>query len=466
MKNLMFLILLLSLISIGCSNAYIDDIKRGAGYNYRDGHPELRMEVSEHISETNETFLRITGHVVENSLIFKKDGDSLAATMMVEIEVKNLDSNENTQLSFNDIVTRELEVKNYGEELYKFQREVTAKPGNYEVTVSVTDLATQKAIVRDAQAFLPNPVKTGLNITNISLLTKSEENDFIYSTTYDIGIDADSVRFQFQVTNNNVENPVTIESRLIKFKSDDSYASPMSFRNASPSNIIYKGIEYDDYEVIQRSRREFSQPGNVVIEYNFTDLERGNYRFEVAENLDDKEAFYKARDFGIKSPNYPAIKTPEELAKPLVYLMSEGDYEELMKIESPAALKQAIDRFWLSHIQNSVQARSVISLYYERVEEANKMFSNYKEGWKTDMGMIYILFGPPIFINKKLRQIRWSYQFNQEDPFYTYYFRNTKVKSTHYPFHNYILTRDKRYFNTEYRQRQLWLSGIILTQNY
>jgi hypothetical protein len=33
--------------------------------------------------------------------------------------------------------------------------------------------------------------------------------------------------------------------------------------------------------------------------------------------------------------------------------------------------------------------------YYARVEYANKHFSHFMEGWRTDMGMVYIMFGPP-----------------------------------------------------------------------
>ena len=33
--------------------------------------------------------------------------------------------------------------------------------------------------------------------------------------------------------------------------------------------------------------------------------------------------------------------------------------------------------------------------YYERVRYANNEFAHFIEGWKTDRGMIHILFGPP-----------------------------------------------------------------------
>jgi hypothetical protein len=33
--------------------------------------------------------------------------------------------------------------------------------------------------------------------------------------------------------------------------------------------------------------------------------------------------------------------------------------------------------------------------YYIRVQFANKNFAHYIEGWRTDMGMVYIIFGSP-----------------------------------------------------------------------
>ena len=54
--------------------------------------------------------------------------------------------------------------------------------------------------------------------------------------------------------------------------------------------------------------------------------------------------------------------------------------------------------------------------YYRRVSYANENFDGWKEGWETDRGMIYILFGPPDRVertnpsmaNSTLYQI-WTY---------------------------------------------------------
>ena len=58
---------------------------------------------------------------------------------------------------------------------------------------------------------------------------------------------------------------------------------------------------------------------------------------------------------------------------------------------------------------NTAIAKSTIKRYYRRVKEANAMFTGYKEGWKTDMGMIYIVFGPPDEVFKKSSQEVWRY---------------------------------------------------------
>ncbi|MDZ7690709.1 MAG: hypothetical protein U5K69_06170 [Balneolaceae bacterium] len=108
-------------------------------------------------------------------------------------------------------------------------------------------------------------------------------------TTYDVPGKTDSLKFIFQVTNNKSESPMTIETDLIRFASDTTAARPMHYNNASPSSIIYKGIEYDEEEIIQSSRRVLNQSGSVLVEFVFPLQERGNYRFEVNTNEQDEE---------------------------------------------------------------------------------------------------------------------------------------------------------------------------------
>ena len=57
----------------------------------------------------------------------------------------------------------------------------------------------------------------------------------------------------------------------------------------------------------------------------------------------------------------------------------------------------------------------VMNEYFSRVSYSNNNFKSYLPGWKTDLGMIYILFGPPDDLevyNDPLSRIysqRWHY---------------------------------------------------------
>jgi GWxTD domain-containing protein len=267
--------------------------------------------------------------------------------------------------------------------------------------------------------------------------------------------------FIFQATNNSSEQPLSINANLIRFESDTSIARPMYFNNYSPSSAVYKGIDYDAQTTVQQSERKLVQQGSVFIEFKFAQQERGNYRFEVRSNKEESD-LYKARDFGAKSKNYPALKTARELAGPLAYLMDEDEYEELTSISDSDSLKEAVDRFWLKKIGDVNKAQNVLKLYYQRAEEANKQFSNFKEGWKTDRGMMYILFGPPWYVDRRLDQTLWSYAYNQSDPKRNFMFLQPKLESEFYPFQHYVLQRNQQYYSVEYQQRSLWLSGLIL----
>ncbi|GAB1373009.1 hypothetical protein MASR1M45_30730 [Candidatus Kapaibacterium sp.] len=58
--------------------------------------------------------------------------------------------------------------------------------------------------------------------------------------------------------------------------------------------------------------------------------------------------------------------------------------------------------------------------YYSRIEYANSAFKSYQDGWMTDKGMVYIIFGPPYssersnnFNDNRIFE-RWTYLNNRE----------------------------------------------------
>ncbi len=130
----------------------------------------------------------------------------------------------------------------------------------------------------------------------------------------------------------------------------------------------------------------------------------------------DQESGLALFNFG---GSFPEVKSPIELMEPLFYLATLAEYRDL-RMESNHKL--GVDNFWLK-IGNSVEkSRELIRIYYNRVVYSNLYFTSNKEGWKTDQGMIFILFGPPSRIQMTGNGERW------------YYFARRKSKAVEFRF--------------------------------
>jgi GWxTD domain-containing protein len=468
MKNIFqYFLLFSSALIISCSTSRNLDIERGTGYNFKAGHPEFRTSAFGYEDEEDGTTLEVEAEIVKGSLIFKEESDTLQAQISIQYQVQDLDDSDNIVVSeqLEKTIKSTDQAINTTRETIDLSFSHQVDPSHYKVLVSITDLNTKKNITQSVETEIPETQKGEYNLSNVQMYGKiNDQGGWEPISTYDVKGKVDSLRFVFQVISPQSEKRMQVRSRLLRFESDTLYPRPMHYSNYSPSSIEYKGIDYDEETELQSNQRILTDYSSTFIEYKFANRDRGNYRFEVNAQRGEEEALFKARDFGVKSKNYPAISSAREMAKPLIYLMGEGDHEEMMKISNSDSLKKEVDKFWLKNIGNTNQARQVIEMYYQRVEEANKQFSNFKEGWKTDLGMIYILFGAPWYTEDHLKELVWYYSYNHSDAEYSYYFDQPKLKNKYFPFFHFLFQRSNFYYTVQYQQRQLWLSGQILTR--
>lgn len=104
--------------------------------------------------------------------------------------------------------------------------------------------------------------------------------------------------------------------------------------------------------------------------------------------------------------NFPKVTSVLQMLYPLRYLTSKSEYDDLILSKKK---KEAVDKFWLTTAGNEDRAKEMIQLYYNRVKEANRFFTSYLEGWKTDMGIIYIIYGPPNVVSRGKDIENWVY---------------------------------------------------------
>lgn len=363
-------------------------------------------------------------------------------------------------------------------ERLRYSRDFETEPGSYEIFFTVFDLATGKSVRRSTSAFIPDIDDEEVGVSDISIFGIHEERDGMESgsnyiiPTYGVNENAEELVFSFFVNRPLESEPIYVHSRLIKFDSDNDPARLPTAPRRTPGSIQRQGIDYDDYEVLTNQTRVLEDEfGGIEIELQVPVPESGSYRFEMfvandAQHNADRAIEYKARDFGVWTQSFPNVAKPHELAAPLAYLMSRGDYRDLMSISEPDSLKRAVDIFWLENLGTTHLAREVMALYYQRVVEANMQFTSFKEGWKTDMGMVYVVFGPPWYVDRRGQNIRWTYGYDTNDPRRTFDFQRARMDTRRFPFDNWVLQRRENYHYPNYERIQDWLSGHVLNRNY
>ena len=153
--------------------------------------------------------------------------------------------------------------------------------------------------------------------------------------------------------------------------------------------------------------------------------------------------------------DYPLLKSAEQLIPPLRYLTTKDEFDLLVSSINP---KVAVDKYWLSNATSKERARTLIRVFYSRVEFANKLFSCHLEGWKTDRGMISIIFGTPSYTSLVRNSEVWIY--GDENNIHSLKFVFDQ-KPNPFSSNDYVLSRNYSYKNPWYRAVESWRNGKV-----
>jgi GWxTD domain-containing protein len=156
-----------------------------------------------------------------------------------------------------------------------------------------------------------------------------------------------------------------------------------------------------------------------------------------------------------KNYNYPQVDNPSQLYAPMRYITTKGEYEEMSKASYS---KPLVDRFWIESGGDKDRARELVKIYFRRVEESNRYFTTYTEGWRTDRGMIYLVFGPPMELEQDGNQEKWHYGATDDDNAIVFTFN--KLQSP-LGMPHYQLKRDNYYKTGWEMMVNAWRNGRI-----
>ncbi len=175
---------------------------------------------------------------------------------------------------------------------------------------------------------------------------------------------------------------------------------------------------------------------------------QGFYHLQTDTNSKEGFTVYRFND------EFPYLTQPDDMVPMLRYITTRQEYDDLVNQQNK---KKAIDDFWIKNAGgNNERARTVLKSYYTRVQESNLFFTSYCEGWKTDRGLIYTIFGQPNTLYKQQNSETWVY--GEESSYKSLSFVFIKVIN---PFseNDYQLNRSDMFKDEWYRSVETWRQG-------
>lgn len=155
------------------------------------------------------------------------------------------------------------------------------------------------------------------------------------------------------------------------------------------------------------------------------------------------------------SEAYPIVATADDMLKPIRYITSNQEYERIQKSDD---VRKAVERFWIDAAGDRERGREAIRIFYGRVETANRHFTAESEGWRTDRGLVHIIFGMPSTIYKNDQSETWIYGEENNLMSLSFTFKPRKGALND---NDLVLERDPMLKGAWYRNVESWRNGRV-----
>lgn len=229
-------------------------------------------------------------------------------------------------------------------------------------------------------------------------------------------------------------------------------------KDLSGMNSIYFAYYYGtDFEVadppMYRIKRTVSKSMDIDSTFTLYNDSIFSLNKEGLYFIQSDTSSFSGIGLRIENDFYPRLSSIQKLSEPLIYLSTKEEIDKLLNSEN---VRASFETFWLTLGKSEELARDMIKNFYERIEESNRLFTNYKEGWKTDMGMLYTVVGPPDEVYRTEEKESWYYKNPGKNQIVVFNFLKLKNLFTD---NHYMLIRDNQYKSFWFRSIDTWRKG-------
>ena len=333
-------------------------------------------------NESGKSRLNLYLEIPFDELQFLKYDDYFKAEYEVSVIIFD---NEGDQMD-GKIWTEDVIVNNYDETnsrtLFSFTNNFFHLiPNEYRVSIGLIDLDTKKTGNRKSLLKLKDFYKEKLSVSDVTF-------------TDNVGVDSLGVK--------SIHPQVSDCIRAIGTELFCYFEIYSQVDSDEMFEILYEIKNYNGQVV---NKQEYSQQRDdkrtmTYVKIDKNKLSYGKYLIE----LKIKQGKYSdsvKKTFVVRWASAPSsIVDLKKAVQQLKYIAKQKDINEIKKAPQSEQIEK-FEKFWEKRDPTPGTAKNeLMDEYYRRITFSNENFSNFKEGWKTDMGMIYVIFGPPSDIER------------------------------------------------------------------
>ena len=153
---------------------------------------------------------------------------------------------------------------------------------------------------------------------------------------------------------------------------------------------------------------------------------------------------------------FPLIAQKKNMAPPMRYITSDEEFNDF-PIGSDRSKLNA-EKIWAEMSSDLPKAEKLITTYFKRVQYSNLYYTSYKEGWRTDRGLVYTIFGQPSSTIKTTTSEKWTYGQNSSSLSIEFVFNKTNNPFT---YNDFTLIRDDNKKEIWKKAIEYWRSGKV-----
>jgi len=330
----------------------------------------FQLDVAGYLEPGEGSYVKIRIAIAYDDLLFLKKDDSYVATYAVSYRITDQEENriESGRLS-GRVEVFDFEETNTRTSHAREEIIFSIAPGTYTVRLTAEDKETRRHGTQEETVVVPGESDGDIQLSSIILTGCEYRRDTLSDT---LPSQCGLIRVVAEIY-----SPLdSLESIIL----------PTHVRIVDSHDDIR--IETVDTITVSTSRTAVEIPVDIA------DLEPGTYMLYLILDPDDNDV-EMTTSFIIPWSILGMVNEEDDALRLLNYIADKEDVKAFKK--TPDDEKRA---FWIAYWTSSDPVSSTpwnerVALYERRIMYANDKFSSFEDGWKTDMGMIHIIFGAP-----------------------------------------------------------------------